>query len=133
MAEASHPKLAAFIALLLGVALAVLINLYPEHLKAPAWIAYLAAGIFSLAGATGIARAYGHHNLADGLICLVLGGMLTMLLWISLGPGPRHCTSSVGGLPFAASEIACRSAFGIGALLVAFMLAIAVSGMCKRR
>ncbi len=133
MAEASHQKLAALVALFLGAALAVLIYLYPEHLNAPAWIAYLAAGIFSLAGATGMARAYRHHNLANGLICLVLAGMLAMLLWISLGPGPRNCTTSLGWLPFAASDIGCRSAFGLGALLVGFMLAIAVSGIRKSR
>ena len=128
MAQASHPKIVSLIAMLLGAVVAFLVYSHPEQLRAPAWIAYLAAGIFSLAGVTGIARAYQRNRVANALICLVLAGMLLMTLWISLGTGPRNCKSTLIGID---PELGCRSAFGLGAALIGLMLAIAVARIRK--
>ena len=126
MEQTSHPKIVSFAAILLGAVVAILVTLHPEQLKAPAWIAYLAAAIFSLAGVTGLARAHHRNRLADTLICLVLGGMFLMSLWISLGPGPRNCKINLAGID---PELGCRSAFGLGAILIGLMLAIALTGI----
>jgi hypothetical protein len=133
MAETSHPKLVSGAALAAGVFVAAMVTLNPEGLRAPAWVAYLAAALFALAGAVSLARTYQRPLIADGLVCVVLSGMLVVGLWVSLGPGPRQCLGRISGTGVVASELACRSAFGVGALLVGGMLALAVRGWLRRR
>ncbi|GAB2524556.1 hypothetical protein [Lysobacter humi (ex Lee et al. 2017)] len=136
METPSQLKSAGAALLVLAALFSALVAFQPEGLKAPAWLAYLAAAILALAGTLALARAYGRHMLADGLACAVLGGMLLVGLWIALGPGPRQCVSripSTGALVSAVSETTCRSAFGFGALLIAGMLALAVRGWLRHR
>lgn len=121
---------------MLAAVLTALITIHPAGLKVPAWVAYFACAVLGLAGLLALARAYGHHLLADGLACAVLGSMLITGLWIALGPGPRQCVSripSTGALISAVSETTCRSVFGFGAFVVAGMLFIAVRGCLHRR
>jgi len=79
------------------------------------WLPVLAAG-----GTLSLARAFQRPLLAEGLVCAVLAGMLLIDLWIALGPGAKQCVSRAHafgpGTPM--SEFACRSVFGVGALLV---------------
>lgn len=119
--------------LLVGAFVAAMVTLHPQALKAPAWVAYLCAGVFALAGATALARAWQHPVLADGLVCLVLAGMLLAGLWIAVGPGSRQCLAGVFRASGMISEAACRAAFGLGALVVGAMLALAVRGWLRRR
>ena len=120
-------------AMVLGaVFVAFAVTLYPERLNAPAWIAYVAAAVFAIGGATALARAYGRQSLANVLVCLVLAGMLVIGSWIALGPGARACVGGVAGTGVPVSELACRSAFGVGALVVAGMLVLAVRGLRRR-
>ncbi len=122
--------------LVLAASLAAAVTLHPAGLKAPLWVAYMAIAVLALAGALALARSRGRHLLADALACAVLGSLLLMGVWVALGPGPRQCVSripSTGVAVSAVSETACRSAFGVGALLVAGMLVIAVRGLLQRR
>jgi hypothetical protein len=94
-----------------------LIYFQPQQLKAPAWVAYVAASslgiaglLLLLAGATGVART--QNWLAVALVLsMVLPG-----IWIAFGKGERECTVSLPFLQFA-SDALCRGAFGVGALL----------------
>jgi hypothetical protein len=119
--------------LLVGAFVASMVTLRPEGLKAPAWVAYLGAGVFVVAGATALARARQWSRLADGMVCVLLAAMLAIGLWVALGPGARRCVAGVSGSGGTIPEVACRSAFGLGALVVGVMLAIAVRGWLRRR
>jgi hypothetical protein len=119
--------------LLAGAFVAAMVTLHPQGLKAPAWVAYLAAGVFVLAGATALARARQWSVLADGMVCVLLAAMLAIGLWVALGPGGRRCVAGASGAGGTIPEMACRSAFGLGALVVGVMLAIAVRGWLRRR
>ena len=136
MEKVSQPKLVGIALLLIAALLATLITLHPEGLKAPAWVAYLASATFALAGVLALSRAYSRHRLADGLVCAVLAGMLLIGAWIALGPGARQCVGRIpttGAAVSTVSEAACRSAFAIGALVVAAMLVLAVRGWLRHR
>ena len=65
------PTVRSGVSLLLGACvLAALIHRHPEHLKAPEWIALLAAGIFGLAGLFMTAQARAYRALAGWLACV---------------------------------------------------------------
>ena len=134
MPEPSQFKRVGAAAVLAGVVFAVVVTTYPENLRAPAWVAYLASALFVLAGIVSLARGFRRPALADGLVCVLLAGALAMELWIALGPGSRQCLGRVTilGPGFVTSELACRSAFGFGALLVAAMLVLAVRSWLRR-
>jgi hypothetical protein len=122
---------AGLVALAVGIGSAAAIYLHPEGLRAPAWVAYAAVSTFTLAGAALIAGAFGARRVVPWLGALIICGLLVPGLWIALGAGGRDCSFSVGALSGSASEIACRAAFGIGALLCLVFLAFLV--FLKRR
>lgn len=134
MTPASQYRRAGAMALAAGVVVAVVVTAYPENLRAPAWVAYLASALAAAGGAISLARGFARPALADAFACLFLAGALAMELWIAIGPGPRHCLGRIGasGPGAAASELACRSAFGLGAVLVAAMLVMAIRGLLRR-
>src|SRR5262245_23077530 len=102
---------------LVAAGVSLVIHLHPENLRAPAWVAYAAAGSFGLAGAALIAGAYGAVKAVQWLGVLTVAALLTPALWVSVGPGGRGCTVSFGFLSGAAAEWACRGGFGLGAVL----------------
>jgi hypothetical protein len=106
------------------------VALHPEALRTPAWVAYVAAAVFVCGGAVALARGYSKPAAAEAFVCLLLAGMFAIAAWISVGPGSRQCVASgsSGGVP----ELACRSAFGVGALVLAAMLLLAVRGWLRR-
>lgn len=111
----------------LGVALGALIVRHPEGLRVPLWVALAAVGAFVAAGVVIVAEDRGARRLRQfGIFCLLLA-MLAPPAWVALGEGPRVCVGGVafGGLGIggAISDIACRAGFGVGAALVALMLA----------
>ena len=116
-----------------GLLVCVLVTLYPERLKSPAWVAYLAGLAFVFAGCVSLARAWGRDRLADGIVCLLLAAFTGVELWIAFGSGARHCAGRVALFGFPVSELSCRGAFAIGAILVAVMLAVAVRGLIRQR
>ena len=111
-----------------AVLIAVAVTLHPEALKAPAWVAYGAAMAFALAGASALARAFRRESLAYGLVCWLLAALFGLELWIAFGPGARQCVVRLNGVAGFPAEVACRSVFGLGALLVGAMLVLAVRG-----
>lgn len=130
MATASQLRFAGVALLVLGAMLTALVALHPEGLKAPAWVVYVAAVVLACAGSSALARGYGRPSAADALICLVLAGMLAVSAWVALGSGARQCVAGASGT--AAPELACRSAFGAGALILGALLLVAVRGWLRR-
>ena len=114
------------IAIALGGLAAAMIHLHPEGLRAPAWVAYAAVATFPLAGAALIAGALGARRLVPWLGVLITCGLLVPGLWIALGPGGRECSFSLGFLGGRASELVCRTGFGLGALLCLGFLVLLV-------
>ena len=106
----------------LGIAVAALVYLQPEQLKAPMWVAMLACLCFVFAGSAMAIRREAHPVLHQ---CMVLGILLTMTAipaWISLGPGEPQCTSNV---PFFTGSNSCRAVFGISTVLMLMVLEVA--------
>lgn len=113
--------------------MAVLIHTNPERLKAPEWVALFAIGLFGFAGICIAAQALRLHGLVRWLVCALLGAMAVIPAWIALGSGSRQCTMVSLGTRAATSEIVCRGAFGVGALLLAALFLVAVRGALRAR
>lgn len=122
-----------FLILLVAGGMSLLVHLHPEKLKAPAWVAYLALGLLAFAGVCIVALALRLNQLARWLVCVLLGAMAIVPAWIALGPGPRQCTMFSLGARAAVSELACRGAFGIGAMILAALFILAVRGALRSR
>ena len=106
----------------MGTGVMLLIYFQPQQLRAPSWVAYAAASTFVLAGMALVAGALGARKLVAWLGVLTVAALMTPAVWIAFGPGARGCSFSLGFLSGAASEWACRGAFGLGALLGAAIL-----------
>ena len=79
-----------------------------------------------------IARAMGAKRLVQWLGILIACALTIPPLWIAFGPGGRECAFSFGFLSGAASELACRGAFGAGALLFLVFLALLLNRAMTR-
>ncbi|TZF81996.1 hypothetical protein [Cognatilysobacter lacus] len=132
-AAISHPKLFGAAIVAVGLFTAGMITLYPEGLNAPAWVAYLAASAFVVAGSAQLASAFNRPHLAEILALAIVGLMLVVELWVAFGSGERNCAVKVAGAAGLAPESACRSAFAVGAVLVGAMLLIGLRHWWKRR
>lgn len=122
-----------FLILLVAGGMSLLVHLHPEKLKAPAWVAYLALGLLAFAGVCVVALALRLNQLARWLVCVLLGAMAIVPAWIALGSGTRQCTMFSLGARAAVSELACRGAFGIGAMILAALFILAVRGALRSR
>lgn len=122
-----------FLILLAAGGMSWLVHLHPEKLKAPAWEAYLALGLLAFAGVCVVMLALRLNPLTRWLVCVLLGAMAIVPAWIALGSGPRQCAMFSLGARGAVSEVACRSAFGIGATILAAMFILAVRGALRSR
>ena len=111
-----------------GAAAAWLVHSHPQHLHAPAWVAFAACACFVIAGTAVTLHSSLSPRAYSWAMVLLLATMASVPGWIALGPGERHCTSSV---PLLDSERGCRIAFGLAALAMAGLLAIAVAQACK--
>lgn len=117
--------IAAAACILAGLGVATMITLFPEGLKAPAWVAYAAAAAFVLCGFVIISadlRAWGANR---ALIVALLLAMFAPPAWIAFGAGERACR--LGGELFgiAATGLMCRVPFGVGALVLGWMMIVA--------
>ena len=110
----------------LGLFVAVLIHIHPETLRAPAWIVYVAASVFVLAGACLLSVAFDVVWLQRWLGLGIAGCLFAVNAWIALGPGERTCSISSSFFGGAAPEALCRGAFGVGALLMGVFLALMI-------
>jgi hypothetical protein len=100
-----------------GLGVAVVVTLAPQHLRVPAWVVYSAAAVFVFAGLGVFARP--GSRMSTFLSTLVAAGLMAPGLWIALGPGSRECTVGVPFLEGVATGAVCRAAFGAGALILA--------------
>ena len=109
-----------------GLAVGFMIHLHPQGLRVPAWVAYVAAAAFVLAGLCLLAGAMEIPRLQQWLGIAVTLSMLVVSLWIAFGPGERECSMSIPFVQTVAPDALCRGAFGIGALLVALFVGLLV-------
>jgi hypothetical protein len=94
-----------------------------SDINGPPWLGLAAGGAFIAAGiALMLGDRLRNGSFAHGLFALILGSLAMIANWIAFGSGPRACTSTFSGVLFAvesvANEVACRGAFGIGAVLL---------------
>jgi hypothetical protein len=95
---------------------------HPQLLTVPALVGYAACATFLFGGLALLAQGWS-RRVQLWLGILTVAALLVPGAWVAFGPGPRECAVV---LPFAStlgSELVCRSAFGLGAVLVAAFLA----------
>jgi hypothetical protein len=125
-----HPRVAAgLLVAALGAFLALAVLLYPQGLRAPAWVVYAAAMAFFLAGCQLVARARGYRRLQAWLPVALLACLTAPAVWIAFGPGPRRCGVALT-VPFLSlvstrNDLLCRIGFGLGAIVCMGILLIA--------
>jgi hypothetical protein len=111
---------------LMGVLVVTLIYLHPEGLRVPAWVAYVAASAFVLAGLCLLALAIDMVWLQRLLGVAVALSLFVVSLWVAFGPGPRECSVSLSFVQGVAADTLCRGAFAIGAILVGLFIVLAI-------
>ena len=116
----------------LSVAMCALIHFQPQHLKAPAWVAYSACATFCIAGLLLIASAAGAKRTQSWLGVAIALAMVLPGIWVAFGKGERECTVSLPFLQFA-SDALCRGAFAIGAVLGVGILALYIRHAIARQ
>ena len=117
---------AGLLAILAGCACAAAIYAHPEQLKVPAWVAYAAALAFVFAGIAMALQPIASPRLYNGIIALLLACMLAPPAWIAFWPGTRMCSASVFGWASLTGDTVCRATFGLGAIVVALLLLMAI-------
>jgi len=107
-----------------GVLVAGIVHWHPEGLRAPQWIAYVAAAAFILAGACVASAAFAIAWLQRWLVLGVVACLFAITAWVAFGPGARECSVSLGFIAGLGSNALCRGAFGVGAMLLGVVLAL---------
>ena len=110
----------------LGLLLLALMAAFPERLKVPPPIGYLAASTFVLAGLLAVANVFCGRKVRAWLAVLLLACMVLPSAWIAVGPGPRSCSFKLGLLFGFTDGGTCRLAFGIGSVLGLVLVFIAL-------
>jgi hypothetical protein len=103
-----------------------MIYAHPEGLRVPAWVAYIAASAFVLAGLCLLAGAVGNTSLQRWLGIGVTASLFVVGVWVAFGPGRRECSISLPFVQSIAPDALCRGAFGVGAILVGLFLVLVV-------
>lgn len=114
-----------FLLVVLCVSLIALIHFQPQQLRAPAVVAYAAVGSFGVAGLMLMATALGRLRAVSWLAVVATAALVFPAFWLAFGKGKRECRVSI---PFVelSSEVACRLAFGVGAIVGIGILAVFV-------
>ena len=110
----------------LGLLLLVLMVAFPERLRVPAPVGYLAAGAFVVAGLLALANVFGGRRTRAWLAVALLSCMTAPAAWIAIGPGQRSCSVALGPLLGVTGGAACRAAFGVGAIVGLALVAVAL-------
>jgi hypothetical protein len=116
----------------LAVALAYVARAGRAGLRAPPGVVYLGAAAYAAAGATLLLQALGYLR-AQAVSAFLMGaGMTGIAGWVAFGPGPRRCQASFGGFGFIPPERLCRTAFGMGALLLGVIAWLMLRALLRR-
>ncbi len=113
-----------------GLFTAWLATTQPEQLRAPLWVALTASFCFVVTGIAVALHAFVSSRTFSWLMVILLAAMTAIPTWIAFGFGTRQCTSNFA---YIAGELGCRAVFGVAALLLVCMLAVAVRQACKAR
>ncbi len=104
----------------------------------PPWLAAAVGGVFLLSGLLVAAgKQWRHHPLSHAIVFFILAGLAAIGNWIAFAPGPRVCRVEVPGLGSDPSSwmsgIGCRTAFGVGAVVMdGVLLSMLATGVQKR-
>ena len=116
----------------LAVALAYVASAGRAGLRVPPGVVYLGAATYAAAGATLLLQALGYLR-AQAVPAFLMGaGMTGIAGWVAFGPGPRRCQASFGGFGFIPPERLCRTAFGMGALLLGVIAWLMLRALLRR-
>lgn len=115
----------------LGLVLLVLMLAFPERLRVPASIGYVAAATFVLAGLLALANEFCGRATRAWLAVALVSCMVVPSAWIAFGPGPRTCSFAWGHLAGAMGGGMCRGAFGIAAILGLVLVLLALRSALK--
>ncbi|HVE88650.1 MAG TPA: hypothetical protein VNA44_03035 [Burkholderiaceae bacterium] len=116
-----------------GLLTAAMITLHPEGLNVPAWVAYVACAAFVFAGLTIMADEFALGRMYAWLVIACVVSLLVPGAWVAFGPGARECSVSGPFLSGIGSELVCRGAFGLGAVIVAALLVWIVLRSLRQR
>ena len=122
MTDGRKRLLGGFLSSSAGLLTAAMIYLHPENLHAPAWVAYAACAAFVFAGLTIIAYEFALHRTHAWLSAACTVALLVPGGWVAFGPGVRECSVAVPFFSTAGSDLLCRGAFGLGAVIIAALL-----------
>ena len=122
MTERRQRLLGALVSTAAGLLTAAMIYLRPEGLHVPAWVAYVACAAFVFAGLTIMAHEFALRRTHAWLAVACVASLLVPGAWVAFGPGVRECAVSAPFLSGIGSDLVCRGAFGLGAVIVAALL-----------
>ncbi len=111
-----------------GLVTATMMYVRPERLRVPLWLGLVACACFVIAGLTVILYPFVSAKTYRWFIVILLTAMTVLPLWVALAPGARMCRK----IPFIASDVSCRIAFGVGGIALLFMLGIALFQAFRR-
>jgi hypothetical protein len=131
----TSPPTVGFGACLLAAAVltAVLMHLYPEKLRVPAWVAFWAAALLGLAGVCIVMAALRLHSSLRWLVCGILAAMAVIPGWIATSSAATHCSVVSNGLRAIFPETGCRVVFGLGAVVLMVMFGCALRDALRKR
>lgn len=122
MTDRRKRLLGGFLSAMVGLLTAAMTYRYPENLHAPAWVAYAACSAFVFAGLTIMAYEFSLHRTHAWLVAACLTALLVPGGWVAFGPGVRECSVAIPFFTTVGSDLLCRGAFGLGAVIAAALL-----------
>lgn len=118
--HASNSRFGGWLSIAVGLFVAAIVTLQPQHLRASEWVVYAAAGAFFCAG---VALVVGATSRLKAFFCaLSVAGLMASGAWVIFAPGPRECAVSIPFFETVAPDISCRVVFGLGVLVTAPLL-----------
>ena len=131
MSDRRQRLIGGFISIVAGLLTAAMIYVHPENLHAPAWVAYAACAAFVFAGLTIMAYELGLRRAHAWLVVACVAALLAPGAWVAFGSGARKCSVALPFFSGVGSDLLCRAAFGLGAIIVAAILVWAVIGALR--
>ena len=122
MTERRQRLLGALVSTVTGLLTAAMIYLNPERLHVPAWVGYVVCAAFVFAGLTIMAHEFALRRTHAWLVVACVASLWVPGAWVAFGPGVRKCSVSGPFFSGIGSDLACRGAFGLGAVIVAALL-----------